>query len=301
MPSSAIRRLVPCTLAVCGWVSCVDKPAQPPTMPTASPAPPVAATAEADAGVPAAAPEEKREVRFEPVPLAVSREPSPHVEILFPFAEQSLAVAKAARYKVRLKVENWPVGEDGRGVDLVLDDFRPRRLKTLDPPIELGELVPENAELGAGEHTLVAMAVREDGAIVRPPRATSLAPFALVRFWIGQRGAGASPSAARLIYVRPRGTINGEAAAERVLLDFLPIGADLGRGKSSVVVRISGRFAVGSTVLESWQPLHILDLPSGDHEVTVELVGPDGRPSDDPRSRARRTITVNRDAPVAVP
>jgi hypothetical protein len=76
------------------------------------------------------------------------------------------------------------------------------------------------------------MAVRENGELVRPPAPTSLAPFALVHFWIGERGAARiSPSAPRIVYVQPRGTLNGEAAAERILLDFLPLGVELGKAR----------------------------------------------------------------------
>jgi hypothetical protein len=98
--------------------------------------------------------------------------------------------------------------------------------------------------------------------------------------------------------VRPRGTVNGEQAAERILLDFLPLGVELGKGKSSVVVRVRGDEAAGSTVLDSWHPIHLLDLPSGDFRVELELIGADGRPLPEPHARAGRTITVNRDAPV---
>jgi hypothetical protein len=275
-------------------------------MPAPAPAPSVQPAAVAiDAGADARAPASPRalnEIRFEPAPRAVTKQPSPHVEIQFPFAEQSIRIDKARKYKLRLKVENWPLAEGGRGVDLVLDDFGPKRIKSLDPPIELGQLVPEDAELRAGEHTLVAMAVRENGELVRPAEPTSLAPFALVHFWIGERGSSRiSPSAPRLVYVRPRGTVNGEAAAERILLDFLPIGVELGRGKSSVVVRVRGADAEGTTVLDTWQPVYLLGVPSGDYRVELELVGPDGRPLEERFARAGRTITVNRDAPVSEP
>jgi hypothetical protein len=221
------------------------------------------------------------------------------VEIKFPFAEQSIPVGKAKKYKVRLKVEHWPVGDGGRGVDLVLDDFRPKRVKTLDPPPELGSLVPEDSELSSGEHVLVAMAVRENGELVRPAKPSSLAPFALVHFWIGERTtARISPSAPRLVYVQPRGTVNGEAAAERILLDFLPIGVEIGNGKSTVVARVRGQNASGTAILDAWHPMHLLDVPSGDYRVELELVGPEGQPLAEPAARTSRTITVNRDAPV---
>lgn len=266
--------------------------------PAAEPAP--LARQPADAAAPeAAAPAPSQRIRFEPVSAAVSRDPSPHVEILFPFAEQTLRADRAASYKIRLKVANWSVGQEGRGIDLVLDDFRPRRVSTLDAPLTLGDLVPELSELTPGQHTLVALAVRENGAIVRPPEPTSLAPFALVHFWVGERQAArSSPSAPRLVYVRPRGTVNGAAAAERILLDFLAIGVELGKGKTTIVARVSGPGASGSTILDAWQPTYLVDVPSGDFEVSLELVGPDGRPHEGPHARVSRVITVNRDAPV---
>jgi hypothetical protein len=248
---------------------------------------------EAGPGVPPAA------ISFEPATVAPPADPAPHVEILFPFAEQSIAVDRAARTKLRLKVEHFTPGADG-AIELVLNDFRPRRLTSLERPPELAELVPENAALGPGQYTLAAIAVRADGSIVRPRKPGSLAPFAFVRFWIGERGAArGAPSAPRLVYLWPRGTFNGEAQARRVLLDFLPIGVELGPGKSSVVVHVAGEGASGSTKLESWTPLWLIGLPSGDHEIRLELVGLDGRPHGAPETRARGWITVNLDAPVA--
>jgi hypothetical protein len=171
-----------------------------------------------------------------------------------------------------------------------------------DPPPELGQLVPEDAKLGPGEHTLVAMAVRENGELVRPQGPTSLAPFALVHFWIGERGSSRlSPSAPRLVYASPRGTINGAAEADRILIDFLPIGVELGPGKTTVVVRVTGETVSGATVLDAWRPLFMLDVPSGDYHVELQLIGADGRPLPDPRASAGRTITVNRDAPMPAP
>jgi hypothetical protein len=280
--------------------SCALRSAEPPPRPKPEPrvvsAPPDAATigdADAQTGT---------QIRFEPAPITQSKPPMPHVEIQFPIAEQAISVDKAQKYKVRLKVENWPLGRDGRGVDLVLDDFGPRRVQALDPPPELGQLVPEDAKLEPGEHTLVAMAVRENGELVRPLDRTSLAPFALVHFWIGERGsARLSPSAPRLVYVTPRGTINGAVRADRVLVDFLPIGVELGPGKTTVVVRVRGEAASGTTILDAWRPVVMLDLPSGDYDIELMLVGTDGRPLPDRRAFARRTITVNRDAPTPAP
>lgn len=224
--------------------------------------------------------------------------PLPHVEIKFPFAEQHIAPAKAARYRVRLQVKHWPLSGKKGGIELVLDRYRPRRLDTLDDPVRLGELVPADQELSAGEHVLVAIAVRADGVTVKPRPGSSLQPFAAVHFWVGPRKKPAIDiEAPALVYSEPRGTENGVQAAENTFLDFYLLGAELGPGKDSVAATLSGPGVHRKLVIRDWHARRIGGLPSGDYRFQLVLRGPDGKPIAGSRARAGRTITINRDAP----
>ena len=109
------------------------------------------------------APSATRALTFEPVAELGKTGEQAHVEILFPFAEQSLRADRARDFVVRLKVE----GHSETLVDVSLDDFVPRRRDTLPATVKLGDLVPEDRDLAAGEHLLVATAVYEDGRLVR--------------------------------------------------------------------------------------------------------------------------------------
>ncbi len=264
-----------------------------PTSSSAAPAPPAS---DAGAGDASTAPDASAPLQptLEAVPAAATPEPLPHVEIAFPFAEQHISAAKAPGYHLRLKVEHWPA----RGVELVLDDFRPRPLAELPEKPTLGALVPADRTLEPGEHLLVAMAVRDDGATVKPQSASSLEPFAAVHFWVGPRGASSvDMHQPMLVLSEPRGTFNGSAAADAVRIDFYVMNAALGAGKYRVAASVDGDGVHSELVVDSWQPLAVHGLPSGDFQVTLRLLGPDGQPVVGPRATAARTITVNRDLP----
>jgi hypothetical protein len=283
-------------LAACGAAEARPPPAPVPEAPAVAPVavPP-------DAGVPVAEPEATAsELRLEPVPGRPAPDPLPVVEIAFPFAAQTIPIAKAARYVVRLKLEAWSLGKPGeRGVELALDDFRPRRAHTQDQPIRLGDLVPEDQTLEPGEHLLRAIAVHENGETVKPAAPVSRAPFALVHFWVGPKSqARVDSNRPMLFYSQPRGTYNGDAAADSALVDYYLVNAQLGEGGYSVRVRVQGEGLRAEARLRRWQPLAIPALPSGDFDTSIELLGPDGQPVQGPYTSARRTITVNRDAPV---
>lgn len=280
-------------LAACGGSR--HAPSAPP-----SPAPPVSSAAavpsQGDAGASDAAPRAQVPIQIERV-KEPEEKPLPHVEIKFPFAEQHIPLKKAARYRVRLQVQHWPMSGKKGGVQLALDQFRPRRLGTLERPVRLGELVPADQTLQAGEHVLVAIAVRKDGSSVKPG-SSSLEPFAAVHFWVGPRGkAQIDMKAPRLVYGEPRGTYNGAKAADDVLLDFYLLNAAIGTSKGSVALGLSGPGVDRKLVIRDWHARRIRGLPSGDYRVQLVLRGADDKPIAGPRARAERAITVNRDAP----
>jgi hypothetical protein len=277
------RILVPC-LTACG--------ARP--QPSAPVAPPQSATQAPITATEDRAPSSKRALTFEPAAELATTAEHAHVEILFPFADQVLRADRARDFVVRLKVE----GHSETLVDVSLDDFVPRRRDTLPASIKLGELVPEDRELAAGEHLLVATAVAEDGRLVRMREPRSRAPFAAVVFWVGERGKPALElEKPFIVYRQPRGTYNGPEAADRVLLDFLVLGGSLGDALGARVV-MKGAGLSGETLLREPRAMLVRDLPSGDFAVQLALVGADGKPLAQPAAHAARTITVNRDAPL---
>jgi len=224
--------------------------------------------------------------------------PLPHVEIKFPILAQRVPVAKAASYRVRLKVENWPLGEKGDGVELVLDDHLPRRVKTLDQT-ELASLLTEGSELAVGEHLLVAAAVRGSGELVRSAEPRSLAPWAAVHFFVGEDKNGIERvDAPAVVMFEPRGTLNGASAADSAYVDFLVLGIELGPSAAKLGLSVEGEGMKAGTTLTSAGPVAIQGLPSGDFRVELGLLGADGSALRSARARAARTITVNRDAPL---
>jgi hypothetical protein len=255
----------------------------------ARPAPQPTAVSTAEADAPPA-------VHFEPVESRPASKPLPHVEIRFPISEQRLRLSRAPRYRVRLKVDNWPMAEPAGGIQLALDENPPRVITSLREPIRLGELVAADQQLGAGAHRLFAVAVASTGEMVKPATLRSQAPFATVRFYIGERGVPV-PDRPMLVYGQPRGTFNGNHAADSVLVDFYVLGARLGANAFAVQVEISWQEETWSTVLRRWQPLRVRGLPSGDHHVTLQLLAPSGERVTTEGARVQRTITINRDAP----
>jgi len=230
------------------------------------------------------------QVVFEPLPPPLAPEPAPHVEILFPYLGKSVPAAHANDYEVRLRVENW----SGR-VQLALDDYRPVVVENATERVPLGSLVPADRDLAPGNHRLFAVAVDEQGRMLRAARPTARAPFAVVDFRIGSRVA--LPDERPFIaYSQPRGTYNGDAAADAVFVDFYLVGVERFPG-SRVRVQVLGAGCSWSQTLPTWQPMRIRGLPSGDFDVEVTLL--DAQGTTIPEVGApRRTITINRDAPL---
>ena len=241
---------------------------------------------------------ERVAVSFEEAPIPEQASELPHVEILFPFAEQRIRLAKAPRYRVRLKIARWELVEGKREVEVSLDGQRPVLLTDPKRTLRLEDLVPEDGELNAGEHTLFAVAVDGTGQRVRPG-GSSQAPFAIVHFWVGERAKPREdPDAPAVFYGRPRGTYNGEQVAAKILLDYYLLNVELSATGPRLEVTLRGTGVEGRTMLDSWKPLFIKGLPSGDHRVTLRLVDAQGRTLEHPGASVEQVITVNRDAPV---
>ncbi len=226
-------------------------------------------------------------MRLEPVPAPTGV--TPNVEIRFPIAEQVIPVAKARGYKVRLGVEG------GADVQLVLDGYAgPRTRSTV---VELGSLVPEGTEIAPGEHLLVAIGVTPEGLVHRPSQ-PSRGPVTAVHFWVGAKGNPAVGSLDPTIALcLPRGTLNGEVAADAAVIDFATLNTSDSHSVSVMLRGPDGRAEVRSA-FSTRQPIAVLGLQSGDWDVQVELLDGGGAPLPFRHARARRTFVVNRDAPV---
>jgi hypothetical protein len=189
----------------------------------------------------------------------------PAVEIEFPIAEQWITALRAPQYKVRIKVEHWPLGKSGRGVVLVLDEFEPHRVT--GPEQRLGDL-SGGTTLSAGEHRLLAVAVDEHGASLGPAHAGARGPFGVVRFYVGQRGSG-EPEKTGLVLLAPTGKVVTDGA--RLLVDFCLFGSAPGRGLGPVRLDLNG--ADGEWHTEAWAPVFLSGLGPGRYHLRAELGG----------------------------
>ena len=215
----------------------------------------------------------------------------PHVEILFPYAGKVVPSGKADDYSVRVRVENW----SGR-VQLALDGYRPVLVSGSTVQIPLRALVPADRDLQPGTHRLFAVAVDDGGWVVRPSGPKSRGPFAVVEFRVGTT-APLSDEQPFLAYSQPRGTYNGDAAADSVFVDFYLVGVER-YPERRIRVKITGSSGAWTEVLEQWRPLAIHGLPSGDYNVELTFLDGAGEPIEEV-TRVGRTITVNRDAPLS--
>ncbi len=246
----------------------------------------------ADAGAAAVA------LTLEPLAAAPALEPVPVVEIRFPFAEQAIPIPKAPGYNVRLTLEHWPPNGGGGELWLLLDDHPPRRSLGATTELALATLVPEDRELLPGEHFLVAALVLPGGRSVKPG-GLARAPFAAVHFWIGAAGTPAiDVHAPMLVLIGPRGTLNGDAAADAALIDFILLNAGLAGDGLGIKARLSGPGGEATARSADLLPLGIRGLTSGDWDVEVSLVHADGSLLAGPKARAVASFVVNRDARV---
>lgn len=94
-----------------------------------------------------------------------------------------------------------------------------------------------------------------------------------------------------LFYSRPKGTYVGTADTKKVMLDFYPVNATIGRDYM-VQADINGEIHM----LDKWQPYFIEGLPMGENKVTLTLVDAEGKAVDTPLNPVTRTFTLKADA-----
>jgi hypothetical protein len=215
-------------------------------------------------------------------------EPSPHVEVLFPVVGRPIPVAKAPTYRVRLLVEDFAVGVGGRSVEVTLDDEPPTKIVNPEESIRLGGLGRPGHPLKPGPHRLFAVAVLGDGELAKPGSRASRAPFAVVRFFLGARGA-AGPEPPTLMLREPRAA----GADGTVRVDYYVLGARIGAGAGSVEVTVHGGRETHSTRLYRWRPFDIVGLAPGEYRLGLQLLDPEGRPLAGPATYVERSFTVS--------
>lgn len=254
------------------------------------------AAADIEAAPVAATPAE----RATPTPLPIELEP--------------VAPARAASSELRLEIRSPSLGQhldadrlhdalvrvgvSGAAakyrLEVKLDGYAPREVAPAGS-IALTQLVPEEATLEPGLHSLHAFVVDERGVSLKPAAEHAPAPYAIVQFSVGQtEQATSTVSEPGIAYLRPRGTYNGDTAADAALLDFYLFNTQLGADGHRVRLRIASDDRSKTFVISEWRAQRIAGLVSGDYRVELTLLDAAGRAVEEP---VFRTITVNRDAP----
>lgn len=259
-----------------------------------------ASTAQASAEAQMPAPE-RLPIEFVPLARADTRGGVPQLEVQSPVVGSRIALAQAEAYQVRLKAGSW---SPELSVVMLLDDYPPRVFRDPQKPVALAQLWPAHRELEAGLHRLFAAVQLPDGTTLDPRDGEARAPFAYLPFWVGPEDEAIEAEAMReangpgVILLTPRGTFNGNAAADQVLVDYQVLGIAPGALEPQVRVEVVVERQSYTSDLGASDVRRIAGLPSGDHLVRVSLLGADGQPSSARYASASRVITINRDAPV---
>jgi hypothetical protein len=234
----------------------------------------------------------------EPLPVeldAIDPAPAPNaavrLEIQSPRLGQRIAQNRVGRTPVKLALRG--AGPNHR-LQVQLDAHAPREVGPAGG-IALRELIPEEMTFEPGLHSLHAFIVDERGVSLKPAVEHTVLPYATVQFWIGEGdGTTSAVSEPSIVYLLPRGTYNGAAAADSAVLDFYLFNTRLDADEHRVKVDVSSGGRSRQFVLSEWRAWRIAGLPSGDYRVELTLVDASNEPVQSPVSRV---ITVNRDAP----
>ncbi len=147
-------------------------------------------------------------------------------------------------------------------------------------------------ELAPGTHVLRIFASRGHHESVKDPRA-----FASLVFHYQERTEDHpfDADAPHLVYSRPKGC---NVVGSRVLLDFYLHNLEELSAEGHRV-----RYTIGDVTGEitSWQPHYIENLPVGEHQLQLTLLGPDGEPVDGPFNDTTRTFSVAESCEPAAP
>lgn len=258
-------------------------PATPTTPPPAETAPPVAAPVmtgpPSKPGADAPAPPAKMaplEIRAMTPPAEPN--PLPAVTITSPKANESVPAAKAGDFEVKVAIKDWPLNKEakeGPHIHVILDDRPYFALRDPAGKVKLSEVAGDQP-IAEGEHVLIAFPSVEKHISIKP--AGGKKPFSAVVFWVGKAGKATwKPTDPTLVYSRPKGEYAGPDA-EKVLLDFYLMNAELGEGKHSVRATVTPASGMPETLtMKTWAPYELINLPHGEAKVKLELLDKDGK------------------------
>jgi hypothetical protein len=185
---------------------------------------------------------------------------------------------------------------NGQHVHIIVDNEP--YLANYDPgaPFDVGDLEP-------GAHSAIVFPSRSYHESVKNEGAMDY-----VNFYVGDGPAAGEeegvfpfdPEQPTIIYSRPKGTYEGEAA-ENILLDFYLHNVQLSEDgyTARYTIRQLGQIEgntmdMGSIVLADWQPVIVEGLPSGDYVVELVLLDPQGAIVNGLFNQTEREITVLR-------
>lgn len=282
-------------VAACGGSEPAPAPPPPPppsAMPAPMPAPAPAPTAETPAAPAASA---LPDVAIGPGTSSDQPKKLPKVTIKSPTKDQAIAADKVKDFEVKLDVKDWETQVGGPHVHLILDNHPYKPIYNPKTSVKLSDLVGPNDSIGEGEHLLVAFPSRMNHESVKGAGA-----IAMQHFWVGKKDKSAmKPTDPMLVYSRPKGTYNA-SKADKVLLDWYLVNAELGDGKFSIKANVKGpgiEDAGRSLVIKEWKPYVMENLRNGDYTISLELDDKDGKAVPGAWNSTTRTITINRDAP----
>jgi len=175
-----------------------------------------------------------------------------------------VTVADPRSYRVQIVTD--AVGADIIGLDVALDEGRPRRVSVSAPTIALGQLLSEDAELTPGGHWLFAAPLVASGRVPRSALGGVRAATAR-RFFIGDTPDEAAGPSGAVWLRKPEGTYNGAKGNEAVLFDaftFSALGAPI-----DTPCTITLRSASVSGQLRLASPFALHEVPSGLYDVSA--------------------------------
>jgi hypothetical protein len=212
----------------------------------------------------------------------------PTVRIAAPRNGQRLSLGSAT---LRVDATNWPLQPDpGRHLHVIVDDEPYIPVRDISQPIDLLALVRNSLghELAEGTHVLRVFPSRGHHESVKTAGA-----FVTTLFHYGRPTPGFTfdPAAPLLTYSRPKGCNR----AGRILLDFYVSNTELSSDGTRVHYELDGGAVAGDIV--RWLPHWFENLPVGEHQIVLTLIGPSGEPIAGPFNRATRTFRVAEQCP----
>ncbi len=141
-------------------------------------------------------------------------------------------------------------------------------------------------EVSDGTHNLLAFLSRSYHESIKTPDARIVQSVTVKDGSIVSSEDITEPT---LFYSRPKGTYVG-ADTKKVMLDFYPVNVEIG-DEYKVKVQVNGEV----TLLDTWQPYYLENLPMGQNTIGIALVYPDGSPVPGNQTSVLNTITLTED------